>query len=90
MGVFLCCVNFHVSFLRYPLHRLLRGEAKYRHVSGYPFLGTALVVIGAMILPPSIWKTTFAAVLLLVDTGGPLWFFIATLLQEVVWPAKAE
>jgi hypothetical protein len=64
-------VNFYLSFLRHPLHRLLKREARY--VSGLPLVGT-LMLPGAVFLLNGcnrLWAIILAQ--LILDTGGLLW-----------------
>ena len=82
LGALICLANFYFSFLRYPLHRL-RGfqPESYRWVSGIPMLGTLLVGLSLVALHTSPIVLYVAVALMLVDTGGPLWFGIAMLYQ---------
>ena len=72
LGTFLCCLNFYLSFLRYPLCKLLGRE--YKWVSGIPVFGSLLVVIAVPVLhesPVLFWSGITIA---LLDTGGLHWF----------------
>ncbi|MDT8377139.1 MAG: hypothetical protein RQ867_10455 [Mariprofundaceae bacterium] len=68
-------MNFYTSFIRYPLH-MLRGHSKesFQWVSGVPLLGTLLVIISLLLLREHALFFWSGMVLLLIDTGGPLWF----------------
>lgn len=76
-GCILSLVNFYLSFLRYPVHRL-RGRAAddYRWISGYPLVGS-LVVFACLPfvyhVPLLFWVGVGCAAL---DTGGLHWFFV--------------
>jgi hypothetical protein len=85
LGGLLCLMNFYLTFLRYPLHRL-RGFSKesYQWVSGAPVIGSLLVALSLLgrhgqegILAP-------ALVLMAIDTGGLHWF-VATVICHSVW-----
>lgn len=72
LGAFVSCLNFYLSFLRYPLCKLLGRQ--YKWVSGFPVLGSLLVVIAVAILhehPVFFWGGITIA---LLDTGGLHWF----------------
>jgi hypothetical protein len=80
-----CVLNFYLSFVRYPLHRWRFGEAKYHGVSGVPLFGTLLVMLGLPVMPHAIWPVALCFVLLLVDTGGPLWFVKSVWRDSSFW-----
>ena len=73
-GALVSVANFYLSFLRHPVLRLLgRAEEDIRHVSGVPIFG-AVVLVGLVLAPPSTALSVGCLLLLLlVDTGGPLW-----------------
>jgi hypothetical protein len=93
LGGLISCVNFYLSFLRYPLHRLLGGKKEdYRWISGFPLFGT-LTIVGLPFLPRSIWLSFLALVFLLIDTAGIPWFIIAVWKDDSFWrgdPSKAD
>ena len=75
LGTFITCINFYLSFIRYPLHRL-RGRPRedYRFVSGFPGVGSAFLWFAAILLarhPPLMWSSIAIS---LFDTGGLHWF----------------
>jgi hypothetical protein len=74
-GGLLCFVNFYLSFLRYPLHRL-RGlpRSSYRWVSGIPLLGSLLVAISLVHFHSMASIMLPAIALIVIDTGGIHWF----------------
>ncbi len=81
-------INFYLSFLRYPIHRLRHGkDAKYQWVSGMP-LFDALLVLGLLLLPKNLWLCGLAFLLLCVNTGGILWFVIFTWKDDSLWNPK--
>lgn len=41
LGSLLTVFNFHLAFLRYPIHRILGGtQSEYRNISGIPVVGS--------------------------------------------------
>jgi hypothetical protein len=64
-------LNFYLSFLRYPLYRLLGGaRERYRWPSGVPVFGSLLMWIGAGFLwtrPVAMWSVLGLS---LLDTAG--------------------
>ena len=75
VGGWLCALNFYLSFLRYPVHRL-RGLPKesYRWVSGIPLFGSAFVALSLLCLYSSSAVLLAGIVLIAIDTGGIHWF----------------
>ncbi len=71
-GAVVCCLNFYLSFLQYPLCKLLGRE--YKRVSGIPIVGSLLVIIGVAILRESRSLYWGGIVIALLDTGGLHWF----------------
>jgi hypothetical protein len=72
LGAFVCCLNFYLSFLRYPLCKLLRRE--YKWVSGIPLLGSLLLVVAVAVLHESPLFFWGGIMIALIDTGGLHWF----------------
>lgn len=85
IGGFISCLNFYLSFLRYPVF-LLRGGKKenYRSVSGLPLVG-CVSVIALIFLPRSIWLSLFAFIFLIIDTGGISWAIISVWKDDSFW-----
>jgi hypothetical protein len=76
LGAIVCIINFYISFLRYPIHRVLgKSKESYKHFSGIPLFGV-LVLIGAWLLPQSLWLSLATTSLVLLDTGSILWFVV--------------
>lgn len=77
LGTLLTCLNFYLSFLRFPVHRWRGGtETNYRWVSGFPVFGSLFLWIGAFPLSVtghSVLAWT-AIIISLFDTGGIHWF----------------
>jgi hypothetical protein len=85
VGVFFCCLNFYLSFLRYPVCKWLGYE--YKWVSGAPLIGSLLVVMvlpGMREVPFIFWLGVVAAIL---DTGGFHWF-VASQLWMTAFPRE--
>jgi hypothetical protein len=72
-GGIIAAVNFHLSFVAVPLHKLRRGRAPDRVPSGIPLVGSILLLAGAALAEG---KAAVGVALLLfaIDTGGPHWF----------------
>lgn len=82
-GGLICLVNFYLSFLRGPLHQLFAKEkTEYSWVSGFPFLGTLLVLGSGFFLKEYQPILVLGVMLILVDTGGPHWFLGAMLYES--------
>ncbi|CAN5394180.1 hypothetical protein BH09MYX1_BH09MYX1_60280 [soil metagenome] len=60
----------------------LRG---YRHVSGVPGIGSLLVVLGTVVGYGSVVCSIVGLIAVLADTGGSLWFLIATWHDGSMW-----
>lgn len=86
-GGLLCLLNFHLSFLRYPLHRMRGGSPDaYRHVSGSPLVASGLTAVGwglAVSGRASPFWNGLAIVLIALDTGGIHWFVASQLLEAL-------
>lgn len=89
LGGFLALLNVFLSFCR-PLILQARGipPEKQRHVSGFPILGSFLLMFATMPFFPSVWPCVVVTVLLVLDTGGPLWFLISTWNDDSFWTNK--
>ena len=75
VGGFFCLLNFYLSFLRYPLHKLKGGSGdSYRWVSGIPLIGSLLVAASLLVLNETKWVLVSGLVLIAMDTGGIHWF----------------
>ena len=79
-------VNFHLSFIRPRLYSLRRGSMDgYRHVSGIPIIGTLLLSIGAMLGFGAVGSALIGIGAFALDTGGSVWFVIATWHDHSFW-----
>jgi len=75
LGASVCLLNFYLSFLRYPLHRLQgRPRESFAGASGIPVLGSLFVGLSLLGLHhvPHMWPIAIA--LAALDTGGVHWF----------------
>jgi hypothetical protein len=75
IGGFVCLLNFLLSLLRYPLHRL-RGLSpeSFRFQSGLPLIGSILVALSLLGLHSKSAVVPIAIGLIAIDTGGIHWF----------------
>jgi hypothetical protein len=85
LGGWLCCLNFYLSFLRYPVHRIM-GKTKedYRWISGIPLFGSLFVAVSLFQFWRSPWLLALAVVLIVIDTGGLHWFLGTVFYYEVL------
>jgi hypothetical protein len=91
LGGFVCILNFHLSFLRFFLHRMRgRGRDEYRWVSGFPLVGSLLVAVSLVGLWEEPWLRIAAFGLILIDTGGPHWFLLSQVLDRWCSPSKGD
>lgn len=81
VGGALSLLNFYLSWLRYPVYRLLGGkEESYRFVSGIPLFGSLLLWIAAAFLYSGpVWMWSSLAVSFF-DMGGLHVFAIVMLI----------
>ena len=84
LGGTVALVNFYLSVVRDYLHRKRRPKQQYRHVSGVPFFGLA-VVPGLYLVPHQPWLTFVVMLLMLIDTAGMHWFAYAVW-SDSRWP----
>jgi len=75
VGGFVCLLNFYLSWLSYPLHRL-RGLSpeSFRSHSGFSFIGSILVIVSLVGLHSESTVVPIAIGLIAIDTGGIHWF----------------
>jgi hypothetical protein len=79
-------INFYLSFIRPRVFSLRHGSMDgYRYVSGIPFIGTLLLSIGAMLGFGSIGSALIGIGAFALDTGGSVWFVIATWRDRSFW-----
>jgi hypothetical protein len=75
LGAFVSILNFHLSFVRPAIHRL-RGRGEYRFVSGFPLVGSLMLVGSFFLFPAGHILRPVALVIALFDTGGIHWFCV--------------
>lgn len=77
-GAFICVLNFSLSVLRYPIHKLLGGTREnYKHFSGFPLVGSICVLALLVPLSKHLFAMLCVGMLALLDTGGIHWFLLA-------------
>ena len=76
LGGFIALLNFYLSFLRYPIHKRFHSDQPWHYVSGFPLIGTILLMVPTMCIGDSAWLWLPIA-FMLMDTGGPHWFIIS-------------
>ncbi len=81
LGAFVALLNFYTSFLRKPLHALLKSERPASSVSGFPLVGSILLGIAWWRSPPGSALWWASSLMLVLDTGGPHWFVLALIRQ---------
>ena len=82
LALFVSACNVYFSFIR-PL--LFQHRPNYRWVSGIPGIGTFLIVAGVLVGFGGVLPATLGIVAFLLDTGGTLWFLIATWDDAGLW-----
>lgn len=84
-AMLIACFNFLLSS-RALLHRWKHGSlAGYKHVSGFPMVGTFVVVVGTLLGFGSAPCAVLGLVAMALDTGGTVWFVIATWKDAWLW-----
>ena len=85
LGGLICCLNFYLSFLRYPIHRIGGGKKhSYKWVSGFPLIGSLFVAISLFIYWQTTWIFVAAIILIAIDTGGIYWLLGTTFYRAVI------
>ena len=74
VGAFVSLLNFYLSFIRPAICRLRHRECRF--VSGFPLVGSLLLVISYILFPADRVLRPVALVVALFDTGGIHWFCI--------------
>lgn len=57
----------------------------YRFVSGIPVIGTFCVVLGGLVSFGEIVSALLGLIAMAIDTGGSVWFLIATWQDPSLW-----
>jgi hypothetical protein len=50
----------------------------YKYVSGFPLIGTLLIVLTGILFFGAQYTAIIGLAVLIIDTGGLLWFFVAS------------
>lgn len=79
-------LNLYLSFIR---GRIKRHREK-RHVSGLPMIATALVLVGAVVGFGSAVVASIGLLTMALDTGGSVWFLVATWRDASLWDAPHD
>jgi hypothetical protein len=86
LGLLVVVNNFYCSFIRWPLYYLIhRSKEGYRNVSGLPLFGEILITIGVVYDFGSIYSAALGIIAAFLNTGGSLWFLIATWRDKSLW-----
>jgi len=81
-------LNFYLSFVRpYLFHRTHGSMTNYRHISGFPIVGTLLVCLATVVGFGAVGTAVLGLVAMALDTGGSVWFLIATWRDKSLWDA---
>lgn len=78
-------LNFYLSVLRGFVHRWMARTEAYRHVSGFPLIGTLVVVAGALVGFGSVACGALGLLAVALDTGGSVWFLLSTWRDKGMW-----
>jgi hypothetical protein len=90
LGGFIACLNFYLSFIRYPLHRRRGGTREdFRWVSGFPLFGTFFLFLAVLMLAHVRVLMWTAIGLSLLDTGGQHWF-IVTMIYMALFRRRSD
>ena len=81
LGAWITLLNVYLSWIRTPLLRSL-GRSPRRWVSGFPIIGSALLIGSAILLRRAPWVAVSALTLAALDTGGFHSFLAALWLQR--------
>ncbi|AKV03117.1 hypothetical protein AKJ09_09780 [Labilithrix luteola] len=85
-GAVIACLNFYLSIVRYRLQARERvSRADFRHVSGFPVIGTIIIVVGALLGFGCAACAVLGLVAIALDTGGAPWFLASTWNDAVLW-----
>jgi hypothetical protein len=88
-GPLIAGFNFFPSFVRPLWYRYAHGSYDgYRHVSGFPIVGSLVVLIGVLLWFGDVLSASVGLIALVFDTGGPQWFLVATWRDASLWDAK--
>lgn len=87
-GVVICAVNFYLSYVRYSLNRVFSKKTEYHFVSGFPILGSFLVVVCLAMSRFPRWALIVGIIAAVLDTGGIHWFIGIVGWHKIIWNYK--
>lgn len=86
VAMFIAAPNFYLSFIRpFVFHKRGGSFDAYKHVSGIPIIGTVVIVVGAILGFGSALCAVLGLVAMALDTGGSVWFLVATWRDVSLW-----
>jgi hypothetical protein len=85
-GALLSLLNFYLSWIRIPLLRALGQNPRWK--SGFPFVGSFLLFVALILLWENRDLAVLAALLAVLDTGGPHWYLGGRLWRAIMDSAK--
>jgi hypothetical protein len=86
VGLLVGILNFHLAVVRPSLYVWRHGSREgMRNVSGFPIVGTFLVVLGGAIGFGDWQSPAVGLVALTIDIGGLPWFLVATWRDRSFW-----
>jgi hypothetical protein len=77
IGGVICALNFYLSFVHVPVLRWRGRRPATKRCSGFPLIGSVLVVLAWIAGLDSAGARVAACVFVLIDTGGPHWFVVS-------------
>jgi hypothetical protein len=80
LSLLVAILNFYLSFIRGSVRKPV--DARNRHVSGIPVLGTLLLIGALVCLEHSPLVYALAVLSVLLDTGGLGWFLFMMLWMQ--------
>ena len=86
LGAIIGALNFYLSFIRPYLYWRKRNLTEpYRHISGFPVVGSLLAFAGGVVSFGSEPIALFALITIILDTGSPIRFLIVTWHDSSLW-----
>ncbi len=81
VGSLISLLNFYFSFLRYGVYKLLKR--KYKWESGIPLFGSLFLFVSLLFLYKNPYILILGIALILMDTGGILWFIAIMIYYKI-------
>jgi hypothetical protein len=86
VAIAIAALNFYLSAVRPRLFRLRSGSLDgYKHISGFPVIGSLVVVAGAAVGFRSGVCVALGLIATALDVGGSVWFLVATWSDSSLW-----